>query len=86
MFEKIGQAAEKAAISVSMSRRGFLSRSISLAAGAALGIGIFLTPATAGPVGFRCKCCNTPYGCKPNDVACIERCGIYCCRLKRCGC
>jgi hypothetical protein len=86
MFEKIGRAAENVAARVSMSRRGFLSRYASLAAGAALGIGVFLTPAKAWSANFKCKCCNTPFGCNPSDAACIERCAIYCCSLKKCGC
>lgn len=86
MFEKICRTAEKAASSVSVSRRGFLSRSLGVAAGAALGIGMFLSPAKAWSANFKCKCCNAPYGCNPNDAACIGRCAIYCCSFKRCGC
>jgi hypothetical protein len=82
MFEKIGRAAEKAANSVSLSRRGFLSRAGSLAAGAALGVGVFLTPTGAWAKPFKCHCNQFDYGCSPNDAACIDACAINCQRKK----
>ena len=83
MFEKIGRAAEKVATNVSLSRRSFLSRSASLATGAALGIGMFLTPTKAWAKPFKCHCNQFNYGCNPGDLACIEACGIHCQRQKR---
>jgi hypothetical protein len=88
MFEKIGRLAETAATNVSMSRRGFLGRSMHLAGGAALGMALLLAPTRAwarSPSTYKCHCCTTPFGCSPNDVACIEYCGNYCLSLKRCN-
>jgi len=86
MFEKIGQAAEKVATSVSMSRRGFFSRLAAVAGGAALCLTALLVPeANAGnPPGAVC-CCKKRgviYCCcyrgDPNLFYCEQNCCARC--------
>jgi hypothetical protein len=78
MFEKIGRAAEKAATSVSMSRRGFFGRFTRLAGGAALGAAALLTfSQRADAAGRGCKCSKPYCGCSPGDVSCIQSCLTY---------
>jgi hypothetical protein len=86
MFEKIGRLAESMATNVGVSRRGFLGRFTRLAGGTALGAALLMTPTKAkAQYLYRCKCCATPFGCNPGDVACIESCGLRCLALKRCN-
>jgi hypothetical protein len=70
MFEKITQAAEKAASSIGVSRRGFLGRLGRAALGGAVTLGgVLLLPddAKAGR-GHVCVCCYLSDG----SVACVK--------------
>ena len=78
MFDKIGRLAEKAANSVSVSRRGFLGRLGQVALGAAgvLG-GLLVLPGTAqaGSGVVCCKYqCKNAYACPRKFVICETQC------------
>jgi len=81
MFDKIGRLAEKAANSVSVSRRGFLGRLGQVALGAA-GVmgGLLVLPGTAqagsGVVCCKYQCKNS-YACPPQYFVC-EPAGTTC--------
>jgi hypothetical protein len=85
MFEKIGRVAETMAIRASLSRRGFLGRFARLAGGTALGMAMLMTPTKAWAGNRLCHCCNAPFGCDPNDLACIAECNTICSLSPKCN-